>query len=870
MHKATCILTLVIISCSGVGGRDDEPPEISLPDGFEVDVLYHASAADSSSWVSLTMDGDGQLIASDQYGSLYRIDPAPAGSDPSETMVEKLDIVVGHAQGLLWAFDALYVVVNSEEGVEGNASGLYRLTDTNDDEQPDSVYNLATFEGFGEHGPHAVILSPDSASLYVIAGNHTELPETYRSIVPPNWAADGLSPPLRDPRGHAADRPPPGGWIARTDPMGKNWDLVSVGFRNAYDIAFNTQGDLFTFDSDMEWDLGMPWYRPVRVLHVTSGSEFGWRTGSGKWPAYYPDNLPSVVDVGQGSPTGVLAAAGAAFPRRYQSGLFVFDWSFGTIYWVGLQSRGSSYEGELEEFLSGIPLPVTDGVIGQDGALYFATGGRRLDSWLFRVRYAGPQAVSPPPAEVHPSAQHALRNMLEAFHGRVDPAALGAAWPHLAHADRFVRYAARIAVEHQPVQSWQQRALSEPDPVKRMYAVIALARNGSTDLRDQAFRALLSIDEASLSRAQQLDLLRAYGLVMIRMGAPEGLVRDGIIRVLDARYPTGDEVLNRERGLLLTALEAPGIAEKMVGRLATLSGHAASDVALIGERVAGRSEQYGQAITDMRTNMPQVQEIDIAMNLRHVQTGWTLELRQAYFGWFYDALRKSGGMSYVGFLENMRADALEHVPAADREALADLTDAYTERAWGLEDVPQPVGPPRQWNRQEIFKLMEHGMNEPRSLDNGRTMYAAALCQACHRFGDAGGLIGPDLTTVGSRFSRGDLLEAIDSPSFEISDQYAADLISLSSEQVIIGRVVAEVADSLWVNQNPYDPDQQIVVRTADIDAREKSSVSIMPPRLLNRLNGEEVLDLLAYLISGSDPDHVCYTHENGCEGDDTD
>ena len=41
----------------------------------------------------------------------------------------------------------------------------------------------------------------------------------------------------------------------------------------------------------MEWDFNTPWYRPTRVCLVTSGSEFGWRNGAGKYPPYYPDNL---------------------------------------------------------------------------------------------------------------------------------------------------------------------------------------------------------------------------------------------------------------------------------------------------------------------------------------------------------------------------------------------------------------------------------------------------------------------------------------------------------------------------------------------------------------------------------------------------
>ena len=848
---------------------NDDPPKLTVPEGFKAEFLFSPTASDSSSWVALAMDPQGRLLASDQHGALYRIRPAALGIDSATTQVEKLDIALGHAQGLLWAFNSLYVVVNSEEGIDGRGSGLYRVRDTTGDDQFDSIELLSSFEGFGEHGPHSVILGPDGLSLYLVAGNHTELPTSLRSLVPQVWQEDQVLRAIRDPRGHASDRLAPGGWIARTDSLGRDWELVSAGFRNAFDIAFNEEGDLFTFDSDMEWDLGMPWYRPIRVIHVTSGSEYGWRTGSGKWPDYYPDNLPGIVDIGQGSPTGIVSGAEAAFPSHYRQGLFVFDWSFGTIYWVRLRMDGATYSGEVEEFLTGVPLPLTDGLIGADGALYFITGGRNLDSYLIRVSYTGsddsltattrPVAIAPAP-----NAERELRRSLEVFHGRRDAESVGAAWSHLSHEDRFVRYAARVAVEHQPISTWQDDVFREQDPLRRLYAVIALARHGEAAQRDQAYRALLSIDESSLSVAQRLDLLRAYSLVTIRLGAPEGTLRNDVIAFLDARYPEKDDALNRERGRLLAALEAPGIVGKMLSLLAEYSEKTPDDGVLLADSVILRSEEYGPTLTDMRANMPQPQEIEVVLSLSRISSGWTLAQREIYFQWFYDALRKSGGRSYVGFLENIRADALERVPMTDREALPDLTDSYSAQALNFADLPRPEGPGKNWNRKELSLLMQDELAKPRNLETGRRMYEAALCQACHTMRGIGGLIGPDLTQVGTRFSRGNILEAIDSPSDAISDQYAATLLTMTGGKTFIGRVVGEDDEAILLNQNPYSPDQQIRVPKADIEKREASSVSIMPARLLNRLNEQEVMDIMAFLLSGGDPEHQCYTHERGC------
>ena len=103
--------------------------------------------------------------------------------------------------------------------------------------------------------------------------------------------------------------------------------------------------------------------------------------------AAYPDNLPAVLNVGQGSPTNVLSAQNARFPEKYRRGIFTFDWSYGIIYHFELMPVGSSYKAKAEEFISGSPLPLTDGGIGPDGALYFLTGGRRIESDLYRVYY---------------------------------------------------------------------------------------------------------------------------------------------------------------------------------------------------------------------------------------------------------------------------------------------------------------------------------------------------------------------------------------------------------------------------------------------------------------------------------------------------
>jgi hypothetical protein len=251
------------------------------------------------------------------------------------------------------------------------------------------------------------------------------------------------------------------------NPDGTGLELFCYGFRNEFDICFNDQGELFTYDADMEWDIGSPWYRPTRVNHCVSGADYGWRSGSGKWPNYYPDSLPTTLDIGPGSPTGVVAGTGAKFPAKYQHAIYINDWTYGTMWAIHLESKGASYLATKEEFVFGKPLPLTDLVIHpQDGAMYFAVGGRKSQSGVYRVTYVGEESTAP--VKATPLDEEArMRHAIEALHiGSADPQkALATAWGYLSHSDRHVRNAARVAIEKLPVELWQEKALSEKQPV---------------------------------------------------------------------------------------------------------------------------------------------------------------------------------------------------------------------------------------------------------------------------------------------------------------------------------------------------------------------------------------------------------------------
>jgi putative heme-binding domain-containing protein len=346
----------------------------------------------AGSLIAMTFNAGGDILASREGGGLLLV--RDKDKDGTFESVEPFSNEVKNIQGILSLGNRVYAV---GDGPEGGA--LYQLSDTDGDGRSDKLAALVKYRGvIGEHGPHTVKLGPDGL-LYVLCGNFAQVGSSIdpRSPYVTTYEGDMLTPRYEDPNGHAVGVPAPGGSIIRTDTNASFIEMVAGGFRNPYDFAFNAEGEMFTYDADMEWDIGAPWYRPTRVVHVPTGGEFGWRSGWAKWPSYYLDSLPPTAEIGAGSPTGVVFYNHTAFPPRLQNTFFIGDWALGQIHAVKLERQGATYSAKVSTFLKGRPLNVTSLDVGPDGALYFSTGGRGTDGGIYRVKWTGtgpPQNIS--------------------------------------------------------------------------------------------------------------------------------------------------------------------------------------------------------------------------------------------------------------------------------------------------------------------------------------------------------------------------------------------------------------------------------------------------------------------------------------------
>lgn len=858
---------------------DPKVEKFTVPEDFVIEHLYSPSDEERGSWVSMTFDDYGRMIASDQFGGIYRLTIPEIGNDSIPLKIDSLHfplvgeavtdtskkkVGMGFAQGLLWAHNSLYVMVNHRgDEVLRKTSGLYRLQDTDMDDEFDKVTQLLELKGDGEHGPHSVILGPDDESIYVVAGNHTDIPGMDAYRLPPTWQEDNLLQQIKDPQGHATDRMAPGGWIAKTDSVGSTWELIAAGFRNTFDIAFNDVGELFAYDSDMEWDFGMSWYRPTRILHVTSGSEFGWRTGNGKWSPAYPDNLPAMINIGQGSPTNLVYGNNALFPDKYRNSLFAFDWSFGIIYLIGLESDGATYQATAEEFITGSPLPLTDGEFGPDGAMYFLTGGRELESDLYRVYHKDYQKIKDRNKQKIDdlNAYQRVRRQIERYHTDTTAEAIDAVWPFLRNNDRHIRYAARIALEHQDPALWKERAFKERSVQAAIQSMVALARTGDADLQPAILSKVMTINLPVQAEEKQLDIIRAIELTLARMGNPDEVLSARLIGYLEQIYPAATNALNRELSKVLVHLGDEEAIPKTLKLLAT-----AEDDSTYQETVTQSSDlilrnpQYGLDIANLLTKTPPAQQIYLATVLSKAKYGWNDETRDEYFKWFYDAFGYKGGNSYIGFVNRARSFALENVPQSQFDHYNEISgDSLVNQAGtALFTTDEgPKGPGRPWKMDEALPIVEADSGK-RDFEKGMMLFSSIRCKSCHTMKGEGGTIGPDLTQLGTRFSAKDMLEAIIEPNNIISDQYASTVFSFKDGTSMLAKLIDEDDDYYHVSQNPYAPHILKEIPKKEIVSYKLAEISVMPPATINVLNEDELKNLLAYLMAGGDEDHEVY------------
>ncbi|MBM80863.1 MAG: hypothetical protein CMJ78_09740 [Planctomycetaceae bacterium] len=334
---------------------------LRAPDGFEVSLFADDKLAHDI--YSMTIDAKGRVTVSGPGYTRILVDEDNDGK--ADYFEQFADGPKTGAQGLFWNGNNLLCICDG---------GLIYYRDQDGDDRTDASPEVFLKMKTGsEHHAHAVRKGPDGW-FYLIAGNYAGINESYASLP---------TSPIKKPQS---------GVVFRLKPDLSGGEVVAHGYRNSYDFDFNENGDIFTFDSDGERDVSLPWYRPTRVFHVLPGSHAGWLSRSWKRPDYFLDMPPVIGSFGRGSPTGVVCYRHDQFPEQYRGGLFVLDWTYGRVMSLPLKSKGSSYTSVPQEFLKGVGsfgFAPTDIEVGKDGSLYVSIGGRGTRGGVYKISYVG-------------------------------------------------------------------------------------------------------------------------------------------------------------------------------------------------------------------------------------------------------------------------------------------------------------------------------------------------------------------------------------------------------------------------------------------------------------------------------------------------
>jgi putative membrane-bound dehydrogenase-like protein len=603
MRSLVRTLSLLVLFATVPAARAQGPAHgLRVPNGFEV--VEFADTRLANDIFCMTVDPRGRLVVAGRgYIRTLVDDDGDGRADRALDFASPKD----GAQGLLWEGDTLFF---TGEG------GLRRYRDRDGDGRADGPSELIrALKTGGEHDAHAIRRGPDGW-LYVLCGNNTGVTRAF---------AQRPTSPVTEPVA---------GCVLRFTPDLKNSEIVADGFRNAYGMDFNRDGELFTFDSDNERCVSLPWYEFCRFYHIIPGGRHGWLSPQrAQWwrlPPYLPDVVAPVTTLGRGSPTGVVCYRHAQFPERYRGGMFLLDWTFGKIHFVALKRSGASYTGHSEVFLEAVGdngfAPTAAVVHPQTGDLYVSIGGRGTRGAVYRIRY--PKGLRPgietEAAKLQPAATALdwrpgrrgellkragaedalerlralieLRRHREHFRAGEMAKAIRANW---GHADRYVRKAAADLIATLSTAERATLAKEAGDPRQQAtwgFGACA-AEPGHTLATATRLLAVKGTGTETRLAAVRLVQLALGGLVSPKVRGtvwegytprrdlshlPSGAPSEGPDQALHAlrqAFPAGHADLDRELSRTLAVLEddSPATLAKVADRL-TADAHPVEDL----------------------------------------------------------------------------------------------------------------------------------------------------------------------------------------------------------------------------------------------------------------------------------------------------
>ena len=805
-----CLVTLIALSPS----TDAAPPEVRDP---RLKLQLVADAPDIVTPIGATFDHKGRLLVIESHTHHAKADYPGPKSDRIRLVEDT------NGDGTADRFRTFYEGSRHTMSlVTGPQNWLYvatrmkvfRIRDTNGDDQTDEVQDIAVLDTKGDY-PHnglcGLTFDHEGRLLFGLGEN---LGAAYK---------------LAGTDGRSLSGGGEGGNIYRCNADGSGLEHLATGLWNPFGICVDPVGRIFTVENDPD---ATP---PCRLLHVVKGGDYGFQFRYGRagrhplqaWDGELPGTLPMVAGTGE-APCDVLP---------YHGQMWVTSWGDYRIERFALKPVGASFRAEREIVVQGDDQfrPV-DFAVAPDGSLYFTDwvdksypvhGRGRI--WRLSWKETPPKSDWPAltPAEKTAAINRETVNLealrdADAFAHQAAVVGLATKgqptkldWSKLL--DERVRLgvlaAARLAgVTTADRDRLLTLALNDSSPDVRLMAVRWIADDRATDFRDDLEAQLnasvtsVSLFQAVLAAIEWLDAGKVanlgknptrefYLLAALDKEASSAAIKAMALRVLP-----------------------PGTAAVTVDRLVTLSKSADETLRREAVRslVLATDESRFEALAAIARDESQKPQLRA-----DALSGLATQVRQR-----------------SGLFESLTMSSAEPVRAVALAMLGVTPASSLEGRPAAEDIPA-------W----LPRLSAAG-----DADAGwRVFFGGTVgrCANCHALEGRGASIGPDLTLIAGRMDRRRLVESILQPSREIAPQFVPWVIATKNGHVLMGQSLGLTEDAKSERFLGQDG-KTIEVKLTDIEEKVAAKTSIMPVGFEKLLSDQQLRDVLSLLQSRSE------------------
>ncbi len=166
-------------------------------------------------------------------------------------------------------------------------------------------------------------------------------------------------------------------------------------------------------------------------------------------------------------------------------------------------------------------------------------------------------------------------------------------------------------------------------------------------------------------------------------------------------------------------------------------------------------------------------------------------------------------------------------------------------------------PLRKWTYEELEPALAT-LATDRSFERGEQLFQVASCAACHTVKEGLRRFAPDFALLDPKRTPEYVLRSMLEPSKEINEKYQTSQFVMDTGKMAVGFIVEETTSEVTLMVDPLASCAPTILAKSEIEERGKSTISLMPSGLLDRLTEEEIMEICAYVVSRCDSNSPIY------------